>query len=87
MPDTWFDLDIFFLNENLTVTALERALPHHPGRKMPPPIAQTSSHFCRHVLELKSGTALSKKIVVGTQFRAFFDHPLLQKESKTHQGQ
>ena len=72
MPDTWFDLDIFFLDENLTVIALERSLPKHPGRKIPPPIAHTSSHFSRHVLEVKSGTPLSKKIVIGTRLKAFF---------------
>ena len=83
MPDTWFNLDIFFLDEHLTVTALERGLPHHPGRKTPPPIARTRRYFCHHALEVKSGTPLAAKIVVGTRFKALFDHPLLQKGSKT----
>ena len=85
MPDTWFDLDIFFLDKNLTVTALERSLSRHPGRATPPPIARTSSYFCRHVLEIKSGTPLSAKIALGTKLKALSDHPLLQKESEIHQ--
>ena len=83
MPDTWFDLDIFFLDENLTVTALERSVPHHPGLKTPPPVASTRNHFCHHVLELKSGTPLAAQIVVGTRLKVLFDHPLLQKGLKT----
>ena len=69
MPNTYFDLDIFFLDKNLVVTALERGLPHHPGKRVPPPIAQTKKHFCRHVLELKSKSPIAKKIRRGTRLK------------------
>ena len=41
MPDTYFDLDIFFLDKDLKVLAVDRNVAHHPGRQTPPEIAQS----------------------------------------------
>lgn len=62
MPDTYFDLDIFFLDSKLNVLAVERDVPFHPGRNSIPKIAMTKQIFCRHVLEIKSKSPLAKKL-------------------------
>ncbi len=69
MPDTYFDLDIFFLDNDLTVVGLNRNVPHHPGRLPDPPIALTDEFLCRHILELKSDSEAAKKIIVGTKLK------------------
>lgn len=68
MPNTFFNLDIFFLNEKLEVVAAERnmkAFPHgsSPKRK----IDHTRIYRARHVFEMKSRSKLAKKIKVGTK--------------------
>ena len=65
MPDTYFNLDIIFLDKNLKVLAIVRNLLHHPGRREPPPIARTKSYFCRYILEIRAGTELSQEIQIG----------------------
>lgn len=67
MPDTYFNLDIFFLDQDLRVIDIERNMPAHPGRTEPPRIAQTRTIICRHVLELKSSSEQSRKIKIGDQ--------------------
>ena len=69
MPDTYFDLDIFFLDENMKVLDVERNVPHHPGREEPPAIARTRSIFSRHVLEMRADSELAKNIDVGDQLK------------------
>ncbi len=67
MPDTHFNLDIFFVDENLIVKGIDRNAPHHPGLKEPPAIYRTGYYECRHVIELKHSD-FSKSIKVGDQF-------------------
>lgn len=67
MPDTYFNLDIFFLSEDLRVLNIERNVPHHPGRENEEKIYKTGTYNCRHVLELKN-SSLSKQIVTGSKF-------------------
>lgn len=68
MPDTYFDLDIYFLDKDLMVIDVERNVRHHPTRKTPPAIATTRHIFARHVLEMKASSPLSKKIKVSQKF-------------------
>jgi uncharacterized membrane protein (UPF0127 family) len=63
MPDTYFNLDIIFLDENLKIVDIDRNVPHHPGRVEPIPRAKTV--FSRHVLEIKSSSPLSQDFQVG----------------------
>lgn len=65
MPDTYFNLDIFFLDKDLKIIAVERNVPHYIGREHPETIPRTASYFCRHVLELKSSSDLAKNIQTG----------------------
>ena len=65
MPNTLFDLDIFFLDSNMKVIAIERNVPHHPGVQEPPAIYRTKTYNCRHVLEMRSDSPLAKELEVG----------------------
>ncbi len=65
MPNTLFDLDIFFLDSSMKVIAVERNVPHHPGVQEPPKIYRTKVYNCRHVLEMRSDSPLAKELEVG----------------------
>jgi len=65
MPDTYFDLDIFFLDKDFKILAIERKIAHHPGRDNESTIARTRSYLCRHVLEMSSNSSLSLSLNVG----------------------
>jgi uncharacterized membrane protein (UPF0127 family) len=65
MPNTYFDLDVFFLDANLRVLKIARDLAKHPGLSNTPPISFTPTVFCAHVLELKASSKISKEITEG----------------------
>jgi hypothetical protein len=65
MPNTYTDLDIFFLDSHFKVLHVERGVPAHPGMQEPPAIARTPNVYANHVLELKASSKLSKEIKVG----------------------
>ena len=67
MPDTYFDLDIFFLDNQFKVIALERKVPHHPGRKEP--IPRTKTYMARHVLEIPSDSPIAQYIEKGSELK------------------
>ena len=65
MPNTLFNMDIFFLNKNFKVTHITRNLHAHPGYNSIPSIAKTKKIFCRHVLEMRSDSPIAEKIKKG----------------------
>jgi uncharacterized membrane protein (UPF0127 family) len=65
MPDTYFDLDIFFLDENLKIIDVDRNVPHHPGWSNNPPIPRAKGVIARHILELRADSKVSKSIKIG----------------------
>ena len=65
MPNTYFDLEIFFLDKDFKVLSVERDVPHHPGLIEPPKIFRTKGHFTRYVLEMRSSSSLAKKLMPG----------------------
>lgn len=67
MPNTYIDLDIFFLTQDYKVIHVERAVKAHPGMEEPPAIARTPVIFAHHVLELKANSPLAKEIKTGDQ--------------------
>lgn len=69
MPDTYFALDIVFLDEDLRILEIEKNIPAHPGRAEPPAIPATRTIVARHVLEIKSGTPLAARLRPGDRFR------------------
>jgi uncharacterized membrane protein (UPF0127 family) len=69
MPNTYTDLDIFFLDSNFKVLHVQRKVPAHPGMQEPPAIARTPNVYATHVLELKASSPLSAEIKVGETLR------------------
>lgn len=69
MPNTFLNLDIYFLDEHYRILKIERQLPAHPGRKEPPQIARTSAFFATHVLEIPSSSTYNEALSVGIQLK------------------
>lgn len=69
MPDTYFDLDLFYLDQNLRITEIIRKAPHYIGRANPHLIPRLRGVWCRHVLEMKSSSDIAQKLKVGDQLK------------------
>lgn len=65
MPDTYFDLDLFYLDKNLKITDIIRKLPHYVGRANPSLIPKARGVWSRHVLEMKSTSEIAQKLKIG----------------------
>lgn len=65
MPDTYFDLDLFYLDENLQITDIVRKLPHYKGRANPDLIPRARAVWARHVLEMKSSSPIASRLTLG----------------------
>ena len=65
MPDTYFDLDLFYLDNNLKIIDVIRKLPHYIGRHNPELIPKARSVWSRHVLEMKATSPISQELQVG----------------------
>ena len=69
MPNTYTDLDIFFLDSKFKILHVQRKVPAHPGMQEPPMIARTPNVYATHVLELKASSSLSAELKVGETLR------------------
>lgn len=69
MPDTYFDLDIFYLDQDLKVIDIIRKLPHYIGRHNPELIPRARGVWSLHVLEMKASSAIAKKLQIGDQLK------------------
>lgn len=65
MPDTYFDLDLFYLDKDLKVIDIIRKLPFYIGRLNPELIPRARGVWCRHTLEMKATSPISQKIKLG----------------------
>jgi len=65
MPDTYFDLDIFYLDKNFNILDIVRKLPHYKGRNNPELIPKARGIWARHALEMKSGSDLANSLKIG----------------------
>jgi uncharacterized membrane protein (UPF0127 family) len=65
MPETHFNLDIFFLNEDLYVLDVHRNLQHYPKAGPRESIPLSKKVYCQHVLELKADSPYAKEIQPG----------------------
>lgn len=82
MPDTYFNLDIIYLDSNFTVLKIDRNAPAHPGRTGNiPKLKPTFSH---HVLEIHADSNLSKIIKVGTKLAWMGSHSVKEILQDTH---
>ena len=87
MPDTYFNLDIIFLDQKLTIVGLEKNVPAHPGNSEPPAIFKTSSYNAQFVLETKSGAKFGRKLKVNDKLRFIGPTSLSEIALKTRQQQ
>lgn len=62
MPDTFFNLDIIFLDHDLKVVGIEKNVPAHPGMGEPPTIYKTDTYSAQFVLEIKAGAPFGVKL-------------------------
>ena len=87
MPDTFFKLDIIFLDSNLKIVGIEKDVPFHPGYNEPPVIYRTKSYEAQFVLETKSGSSFSKKLKVGDKLKWISPISLSEIVLKTRRSQ
>lgn len=64
MPNTYFALDIIYLDQNLTIKEIVWALPAYSGN-VNSEIPRAPSITSRHVLEMKSGSPISASLREG----------------------
>jgi len=85
MPDTYFDLDLFYLDHELRILDIVRKLPHYIGRSNPQLIPRARSVWSRHVLEMKSGSPIAQKLQVGDQlkWKSSLDLKMTEEKIKT----
>lgn len=70
MPDTYFNLDIIFLDPDFSIVHIERNVPAHPGKdESELPIYRTSDIYAQHVLELKAGQYPTKDWQIGSRLQ------------------
>ncbi len=84
MPDTYFNLDIFFLDKQLNILQIQRDVQHYIGRKNPQLIPTTKTIFSRHILEMKSSSPISKKLHPGDKLIWSSSPSLLQIGLEIH---
>lgn len=69
MPDTYFDLDIIFLDETFKVIGLEENVKHHIGYYPESDIVRTKSYMARYILELHAGQSKKANLKAGDSLR------------------
>jgi uncharacterized membrane protein (UPF0127 family) len=88
MPDTYFDLDIVFLDGDMTIVHVERNVPAHPGiNEAVSPIYRTPTIHAHYVLEVKANGPYKENFIAGEKLTFLARHSLKQIESKIRQIQ
>lgn len=65
MPDTYFDLDLFYLDKDLKVIDIIRKLPFYIGRANLDLVPRARGVWCRHTLEMKATSAIAQRLKIG----------------------
>ena len=65
MPETHFDLDVIFMNEDYYVLDIHRSLKHYPAKGERGIVPLSKEVFSQHVLEVRSDSPLAKEIQPG----------------------
>ena len=87
MPDTYFNLDIIFLDSDLKIVGIEKNVSAHPGMSEPPVIYRTKAYKAQYVLETKASAPFSKKLKIGDQLKWMSPSSLSEIALKTRQKQ
>ena len=82
MPNTFFNLDIIFLDKFFKIIHTELNVLAHPGTKNTPPIARTKKINAKYVLEIPTDLKLSKYLKVGKKLNWTGSNSLSEIESK-----
>jgi uncharacterized membrane protein (UPF0127 family) len=80
MPDTYFDLDLIYLDKDLKILDIIRKLPHYIGRSNPDMIPRARGVWARHVLEMKASSPVPARLKVGDTLK--WDSPLSLAETE-----
>ena len=83
MINTFMDLDIFFLDDNLKVLKVYRNMKAHPGYQNRSTVMSITREIATHVLELRADSKISKKIKEGDQLKWIPAFPLSPEELET----
>ena len=87
MPESYFDLDIVFLNKDLYVLDIDRGVKHFEKSGPDALIPRARPVFARHVLEVRADSKFAKKIQPGMMLKWKSEPSLLQIESKIRSPQ
>jgi uncharacterized membrane protein (UPF0127 family) len=87
MPETFFNLDIIFLNKDLYVVDVHRNIQHYTKREPREAVPLSKKVYCRHVLEIKASSPLAKEIKPGMMLKWTGKQSLEQTGSYTRQQQ
>ena len=82
MPDTYFDLDLIYLDKDLKILDIIRKLPHHVGRLNQELIPRAREVWSRHTLEMKATSAISAKLKIGDKLEWKSSLNLIDTEDK-----
>lgn len=80
MPNTFFDLDIIYLDENLKILDIVPDLPHYEG-SISSQTPRAPSIVSRHVLEMKASSPISSSLKVGDRLE--WKSPLTLRQTET----
>lgn len=86
MPDTYFDLDLFYMDKDLKIIEIIRRAPHYIGRANPDLIPKLRGVWCRHVLEMKSTSEIAKALKIGDKLSWKSSLSLSETEAKVRQN-
>ncbi len=70
MPETFFNLDIFFLGSNFEILDVHRNIQHYTKRTPQEAVPLSKVSYCQHVLELKATSPISKSLKVGDKLKS-----------------
>ncbi len=65
MPNTYFDIDIFFMNADYYIIDVHRSLAKSPGLRAKEDVPLSKKVFSQHVLEMRSDSEIAKKLHPG----------------------
>lgn len=82
MPDTYFDLDIIFLDRQLKILDIVRKVPHYIGRENSTAIPRVRPVWARHALEMRADSPIAQKLQTGDQLKWKSSLDLPQAEAK-----
>ncbi|MBY0416264.1 MAG: DUF192 domain-containing protein [Bdellovibrionales bacterium] len=87
MPDTYFNLDMIFLDQDLKIVFIEKNAPAHPGTIEPPVIFRGKPQRAQFILETKANSKFSKDLKIGDQLKWIGPISLSEIALKTRQQQ